>query len=301
MSESKKLAQFSIDSFLRSPESRQYNLTIADTAVLMALGNHLRNEDNCYPSQEYLADYLFTSRDTILRSIKKLIKLNLIKSFKKPSIDKRSKFSLHNYYSLTEVIHRPAIDSMQHVADSNVLSCNRSLIAMQCVANSYTNITTNKTIKEKREAGAVAKRATRALSHPIDETFKPDQERLAICSKLQLNADLVTQKFIAYGKSKGMQSKDPQAAFELFALNEKSIYHQKHKLTLITNEQSIIKSQEKETTCNVCKRPDHYCQCYRSQEQREKNHLNMRDLMKNLRLIPKGIGNDPVEATSSLP
>lgn len=121
-----KLAQFRVDDLLRELANQKLNgergqhcsLSLTDRAVLMTIANHVRNGSDCYPSQEYLAAYLGTSKETIKRSLRSLKKKKLINSFKKPSLNSRYKTSRHNYYALTlpvdnsvrEVIHDPNHD-----------------------------------------------------------------------------------------------------------------------------------------------------------------------------------------------
>lgn len=174
------LAQFQVDDFLRSDRVQKYTLSLADRAVLMAIANHIRDQDECFTSQLYLADYLGTSLDTIKRSIKKLTtsdpKKQLLKTYKKPSKNKRYKTGRHNFYALNL---SNVIGCSQHLitkrkgAHSPVSQCDRVHTALRKGAHSTPNITIREQVKEKRGE---------ALS-----LFEPKEQHHRLCVELKLN------------------------------------------------------------------------------------------------------------------
>lgn len=190
-----KLAQFLVDEFLRSDESNKYTLTFQEVAILMALANHVRNAADCYPSQSYLAQYLRTSDDTINRYLKSLQRKKLIKTFRKPSKNKRYKTSRHNYYALTLpvdnfVITRTERDITQEnevrsPAESGTSQCDHPHTAVRIPADSGTNRTVNRTIKEKES------RAT-----PSDFVFEPDEANLLYAKDIGVDVDENIRTFI---------------------------------------------------------------------------------------------------------
>lgn len=231
----RKLAQFRVDDFLRDTANQTLNgergqhcsLSLTDRAVLMTIANHVRNGSECYPSQEYLAAYLGTSKETIKRSLRSLKKKSLIKSFKKPSLNSRYKTSRHNYYTLTLPVDNSAIeviDDPYHDVNGVTDDPCHSVIGVK--STPVIGVTgdpliehSNRTIKNKERERK--KRAPLSPSWLPTEKIMAKAVEVARVTGVAVN-DLI-KKFVNLSISKEKTSAYWDGEFENFLINERPV------------------------------------------------------------------------------
>lgn len=247
MQEKKIHIVFQVLNFLYSDECKKHKLLPIDKLILITLAHH-KGAKGIFPMQETLAQELNTSLRYIKTRLKHLHKIGFI------SVQKSHR---KNFYAL------PFTDASGDLqitySDVDNLSSGDLQITSQVIHRSPHRGSTDATINKVNNKLSNRERAHNKRALPLHVNFTVNNEGQNLCKERNLDVAIMQKKFILISQANGKRYADPDAAFELFVMNEKAGVDKPTRNNVVALR--VVPDDEDYKPCSGCQRPMLHCTC----------------------------------------